>query len=104
MKTYNEKQIRAHINEINHILDEDDKIGHLSDKAFKHYWQKLHQLERDLMRIYIIRQLAKKREIEELDTSLLPISEDASDSEVETCKERDITLYRSYRNSECLQK
>lgn len=104
MRIYDEKQIRKRICELNAILEDDEKDGHLTEKKYLQYWKELQQQERNLTLVYIIHHLAKQRKMEELDTSLLPISEDASDSEVETCKERDITLYHSYRNNEYLQK
>lgn len=104
MKTYNERQIRARINEINLILDEDEKMGHLSDKAFKYYWQKLHQLERDLMLIYIIRHLTRERKVPELDLSLLPICDETVDSDMTNCMERHEASCYFHKKSDSLQK
>ena len=104
MENHNEKHIRAQIKEINLILDEDEKTGHLSDKAFKYYWQKLHQLERDLMRIYIIRHLTRERKMPELDLSLLPIYDDTGDSDMTNCMERHEASCYFHKKSDSLQK
>lgn len=104
MKTHNERKIRARINEINLILDEDEKTGYLADNEFRKYWQELYKLEQDLVHLYIIRHLSQKRKVMELDISLLPINDDESDSNMEICKERNEASYYFIRKNDSLQR
>lgn len=104
MRNYDEKQIRKRICELNEILEDDAKNGHLTDSMFRQCCNELQQKERELTNIYIIRHLSQKHKVAELDMSLYPYHEEESDSDMETCKEHDITHSRSCRNNEYLQK
>ena len=105
MKKYNEVQIRKRISMLNDLLDKDEKDGLLSVQKFNQYWQELHQLEHDLLLIYILRYLKRKINIVDLDLSLLPFSDDGSDSDMEECKTHiEAYISHSHKKYESLQR
>lgn len=104
MLTCNEAKIRSRIDEITSELYLDDKTGCLSDEEYKKLYRELKKCERDLRDMYILHQLAPKRKLEELDLSLLPICDEADDSDMTSCLSRHEASCYLHKRSDSLQK
>lgn len=96
--------IHKRIQELNNILEKDEKNGELSTLEFNNLWFELHQLEQNLRLIYIKRFLKEKKNTVELNLSLLHQSDEESDSNLEECYEHNIAnIFPFYKKNESLQ-
>ncbi len=97
--------IHKRIQELNNILEKDEKDGELSIQEFNQFWCELHQLEHSLLLIYVKRFLKQKKKPVTLDSSLLYGYDEESDSETEKCKEHNEThIFQSHRKSDSFQR